>query len=164
MKKASFFAIIAVVAGIVGVIFPEPSRADAPSEKRAAMPAVAQLPGQAAQGERCPYCNGLPEYSLLRDSGITWIVCHDCGKEWQFQRIKCPYCGNQNPYSLSFTYAENEGMPSTGFYVCKECNQYIKTTDAGFRKPAVLTILQKSMVNQLEWEVQNLGYRPGWMK
>ncbi len=160
MKRILIFSVVAFAMGILGVALPQSSRADSPVIPQK----VTLLSEESSERQYCPSCGGLPEFTFLRDNGVCWLVCHDCGTEWSFQRIKCAYCSNQTPDTLAYFYADNKGMPPCRFYVCKVCQKYIKTADLRSAQSAVLTILQTSMVSQLEWEVQNLGYEPGWAK
>ncbi len=163
MKRVSLFITAAVIAGLFGTVLPESSRADSTLKVISTKSFIALSSEQAEWTQHCPLCGGLPEYTFLKDAGTVWLMCHNCSNEWEFQRIKCAYCGTQNPDTLSYIYAENDGISSMRFYVCEACNRYIKMRDICATSANIATILQKSMINQFEWEVQNQGYQPGWL-
>ncbi len=161
MKRILIILSVVLVAGIFGIIFPEPSHAR--TDTAAIMPAVALSAEQAARTQRCPACGGLPEFIFEDDAGTTHLVCRACGKDWRFQNFKCPYCGNEDPETLSYIYGESQGAVPVRCYVCKVCRRFIETTVVLSGRPAAPDILQKSMLNALESEMQAEGYRPGWL-
>jgi FdhE protein len=50
--------------------------------------------------------------------------------EWNFVRIKCPYCGKRGAASLAYFTIDGDERYSVD--VCNECKRYIKIVD--FRK------------------------------
>ncbi|MDD2673136.1 MAG: formate dehydrogenase accessory protein FdhE [Syntrophales bacterium] len=79
----------------------------------------------------CPVCGKEPKIGELREEeGARYLFCSQCGTNWQFRRIKCPFCGNEEQKTLSyFTVEEDERYRVD---VCDRCKRYIKTVD--FRK------------------------------
>jgi len=79
----------------------------------------------------CPICGKEPKIGELREEeGTRYLFCSQCGAHWQFRRIKCPFCGNEEQKTLSyFTVEEDERYRVD---VCDRCKRYIKTVD--FRK------------------------------
>jgi len=79
----------------------------------------------------CPICGREPKISELREEGgKRFLFCGQCGFEWQFRRIKCPFCGNEDQQTLAYFTIEEEEKYRVD--VCNVCNKYIKTVD--FRK------------------------------
>ena len=79
----------------------------------------------------CPICGREPKISELREEGgKRFLFCGQCGFEWQFRRIKCPFCGNEDQQTLAYFTIEDEEKYRVD--VCNVCNKYIKTVD--FRK------------------------------
>ncbi|MEA1970878.1 MAG: formate dehydrogenase accessory protein FdhE [Thermodesulfobacteriota bacterium] len=79
----------------------------------------------------CPICGREPKISELREEGgKRFLFCGQCGLEWQFKRIRCPFCGNEDQQTLAYFTIENEEKYRVD--VCNACNKYIKTVD--FRK------------------------------
>ncbi len=79
----------------------------------------------------CPICGREPKISELREEGgKRFLFCGQCGFEWQFRRVKCPFCGNEDQQTLAYFTIEDEEKYRVD--VCNVCNKYIKTVD--FRK------------------------------
>jgi len=81
----------------------------------------------------CPVCGSLPSIEKLRrEDGKRIMHCGLCGTEWQFKRIMCPYCGNEDQNSLRFFLAEKDSSSNKSPFrvdVCDRCRKYIKTLD-----------------------------------
>ncbi len=76
----------------------------------------------------CPVCGKEPNIGEIREEeGKRFLFCSQCGTEWNFRRIKCPFCGNEEQKTLSyFTVEEDERYRVD---VCDRCKRYIKTID-----------------------------------
>ncbi len=75
----------------------------------------------------CPLCGSEPNMAYLDKKGRRHLHCELCSLEWNYPRINCPFCKNQDHETLGYFYSENE----EGFRVdfCKKCGRYIKTID-----------------------------------
>jgi FdhE protein len=79
----------------------------------------------------CPVCSKEPKIAELREEeGFRYLYCNQCGFEWNYLRIKCPFCGNEDQQELA--YFTIEGEEKYRVDVCNNCERYIKTVD--FRK------------------------------
>jgi FdhE protein len=77
----------------------------------------------------CPICGREPKISELREEGgKRFLFCSQCGFEWQFRRIKCPFCGNEDQQTLAYFTVEEEEKYRVD--VCNVCNKYIKAVDS----------------------------------
>ncbi|HOO91752.1 MAG TPA: formate dehydrogenase accessory protein FdhE [Syntrophales bacterium] len=77
----------------------------------------------------CPICGREPKISELREEeGKRFLFCSQCGFEWQFKRIKCPFCGNEDQQTLAYFTVEDEEKYRVD--VCNVCNKYIKAVDS----------------------------------
>jgi len=108
---------------------------------------------------RCPICGGEPDMAALeRGSGQRRLLCSRCDSEWTFQRIGCPFCGNDNPRQLAY-YPSDDQVYRLG--VCEQCRRYLKTIDlrqvAGERLLAAERILTVAM----DVAALNAGYGEG---
>jgi FdhE protein len=76
----------------------------------------------------CPICGREPKIGEIRDDeGSRYLFCNQCGFEWHYRRIKCPFCGNEEQRTLAyFTIEEDERYRVD---VCNECKRYIKMID-----------------------------------
>jgi len=77
----------------------------------------------------CPICGKEPKIGEIRkdEDGKRYLFCHQCGFKWYFNRIKCPFCGNDEQHSLA--YFEVEGEERYRVEVCNKCRRYIKTVE-----------------------------------
>src|SRR5271157_394910 len=76
----------------------------------------------------CPICGKEPKIGEIREEeGRRFLFCTQCGFEWCFMRIKCPFCGNEEQQTLA--YFSIEGEEKYRVDVCNECKRYIKTVD-----------------------------------
>jgi FdhE protein len=76
----------------------------------------------------CPICGKEPKIGEIREEeGCRYLYCTQCGIEWNYMRIKCPFCGNEEQKTLAyFTVEEDERYRVE---VCDNCKRYIKTVD-----------------------------------
>jgi FdhE protein len=76
---------------------------------------------------RCPICGGEPDVAALeRGSGRRRLLCSRCDSEWTFQRVGCPFCGNEDPSQLAYYLSDDQVYRLN---VCKQCRRYLKTID-----------------------------------
>ncbi|HHO74803.1 MAG TPA: formate dehydrogenase accessory protein FdhE [Deltaproteobacteria bacterium] len=74
----------------------------------------------------CPFCNAYPRIALDSETSRK-LSCLLCGQDWDFPRIKCPYCGNNDHETLG--YFEAEEIEGVRVYYCDKCKHYIKVID-----------------------------------
>ena len=90
---------------------------------------------------RCPFCKRKPGLGVLRprgDGGQRSLVCSFCLAEWEFRRIVCPGCGEENHAKLPVYTAEE--LKHVRVEGCDSCRSYIKTGDltkSGLAEPIV---------------------------
>lgn len=81
-------------------------------------------------GSLCPLCHRKPAGGVLRpmgDGGRRSLLCGFCLTEWEFRRIICAGCGEEEPGKLPvYTAAE---MPHIRVECCDTCHGYIKSID-----------------------------------
>jgi FdhE protein len=78
----------------------------------------------------CPFCKRKPVLGVLRplgDGGQRSLICSFCLAEWEFRRIVCPGCGEENPAKLPVYTAEE--LKHVRVESCDSCRSYIKTVD-----------------------------------
>jgi FdhE protein len=89
----------------------------------------------------CPFCKRKPGLGVLRplgDGGQRSLVCSFCLAEWEFRRIVCPGCGEENHAKLP-VYTADE-LKHVRVECCDSCRSYIKTVDmtkSGLAEPIV---------------------------
>ena len=76
----------------------------------------------------CPLCGREPKISQLKnEEGEKYLFCGQCGIQWRYPRLKCPFCENEDQQTLAFFTVEDEEQYRVD--VCNACNRYIKTID-----------------------------------
>lgn len=78
----------------------------------------------------CPVCRRKPCVGVLRTLGegaARSLVCSFCLNEWEFRRIVCPGCGEEDDKKLAvFTASDFDYIRVE---CCETCKTYIKTVD-----------------------------------
>lgn len=78
----------------------------------------------------CPFCARKPAWGVLRQMGegaARSMVCAFCHAEWDFRRLVCPGCGEENDTKLPvFTAAEFDYVRVE---CCDTCKTYVKAVD-----------------------------------
>jgi len=78
----------------------------------------------------CPLCGGRASFGVLRvegDGGKRCMVCSFCGYEWEFRRILCPVCGEEDEKKLPVYVAEQ--FPHIRVEACETCKFFVRTID-----------------------------------
>jgi FdhE protein len=79
---------------------------------------------------RCPRCNSLPLLGVLRpegDGGKRFLQCSFCSHEWEFRRILCANCGEEQEQQLPVYIAEQ--FPQIRVECCESCKKFLRTID-----------------------------------
>ncbi len=78
----------------------------------------------------CPYCGENPVVAVLRqegDGGKRALVCSLCATEWEFRRLLCPSCGEEDRDKLPVYTAGD--FAHIRVEACDTCRVYIKAVD-----------------------------------
>lgn len=97
---------------------------------------------------QCPFCMGKPQVSFLKsflkigeagsESGNRNLLCATCLSSWEFRRVVCAACSEENPAKLS--YFQTSDYDHVRIEACDSCKHYIKGVDLtrlGFADPLV---------------------------
>jgi formate dehydrogenase accessory protein FdhE len=79
---------------------------------------------------RCPLCGGQPFLGVLRpegDGAKRRMMCSFCLQEWDFRRIYCPACGEEDEKKLPVYVAEQ--FPHIRVEACETCKVCVRTID-----------------------------------
>lgn len=82
------------------------------------------------QSALCPLCSRRPQVGVLRqlgDGAKRSLICSLCATEWEYRRIVCPACGEENVDKLPVYVAEQ--LAHVRVEACDTCRHYIKTID-----------------------------------
>jgi FdhE protein len=89
----------------------------------------------------CPFCQRKPGLGVLRplgDGSQRSLICSFCLGEWEFRRLVCPACGEEDHAKLPVYTAEE--LKHVRVEACDTCRSYIKTVDltkSGLGDPVV---------------------------
>src|SRR5690242_11669343 len=78
----------------------------------------------------CPFCGEKPVAAVLRpegDGGKRFLLCSLCFTEWEFRRLLCPNCGEEDKDKLP-VYTADE-FPHIRVEACDTCRVYLKAVD-----------------------------------
>lgn len=78
----------------------------------------------------CPLCSGKPQVGVLRQEGDgakRSLICVLCAHEWDYRRLICPDCGEEDAHKLAIYFGE--GIAHVRVEACDTCRHYIKTVD-----------------------------------
>jgi FdhE protein len=91
---------------------------------------AAQITGYSSAEKLCPACGCRPQLAVIRregDGGKRSLQCSFCMSEWEFRRILCPACGEENHEKLPRYSAE--GIAAVRVEACDTCKHYLKSVD-----------------------------------
>jgi len=110
----------------------------------------------------CPICGGSPDFAFLdKEIGARWLLCSRCDTEWLFQRLECPYCGNNDQNTLAY-FTDDKGLYR--LYVCEQCHTYIKAIDLRHAQSEVLLPLERIITIDIDRQGQEKGYQPSYSR
>ncbi len=78
----------------------------------------------------CPLCGSKPQVGALRpegDGAKRSLICALCATEWDYRRIVCPACGEEDVNKLAL-YSAKE-FSNVRIEACDGCRTYLKTVD-----------------------------------
>jgi len=78
----------------------------------------------------CPFCGAHPVAAVLRgegDGAKRSLLCSLCATEWEYRRILCPACGEENKDRLPIYVADEFDYVRVD--ACDTCRTYIKSID-----------------------------------
>jgi FdhE protein len=106
----------------------------------------------------CPFCGEKPVTAVLRpegDGGKRFLLCSLCFTEWEFRRILCPNCGEEDKDKLPIFGAEE--FPHIRVEACDTCHVYLKSVDLTKNGLAVPEVDELASVVLDLWAGEN-GY------
>jgi FdhE protein len=83
-----------------------------------------------AIGPACPFCHSRPVAGVLRgegDGAKRSLLCSLCATEWEYRRIVCPNCGEEDKEKLPIYRAPE--IDHVRIEACDTCRTYIKSVD-----------------------------------
>jgi len=84
-----------------------------------------------AAENRCPHCAGKPQLSYLltheSEGSARYLLCSNCLSSWNFRRLVCANCGEEEPEKLGYFRAPE--LDYVRVDTCDGCKHYIKSID-----------------------------------
>jgi len=109
-------------------------------------------------GSVCPVCGARPQLSVLRpegDGGKRSLVCSRCTTEWEFRRVLCPNCAEEDPAKLPRFSADE--FPHVRVEACDTCKRYLKSVDLTINGLAVPLVDEIAAASLDLWAAEH-GY------
>jgi len=106
----------------------------------------------------CPLCGGQPLLGVLRpegDGAKRRMMCSFCLQEWDFRRIYCPACGEEDEKKLPVYVAEQ--FPHIRVEACESCKVCVRTIDLTTNGNAVPVVDDLAAIPLTLWS-QEHGY------
>jgi len=78
----------------------------------------------------CPFCGEKPVVAVLRpegEGGKRSLICSLCSTEWEFRRLLCPHCGEEDKEKIPIYTAQQ--FPYIRLEACDTCHTYMKAVD-----------------------------------
>jgi FdhE protein len=78
----------------------------------------------------CPTCGSWPLLGEFRGlEQLRFLRCGWCAAEWEFPRLRCPFCGQRDHHLLGYLHVEGEEARHRAT-TCEECHGYVKMVTA----------------------------------
>jgi len=106
----------------------------------------------------CPFCAEKPVAAVLRpegDGGKRFLLCGLCFTEWEYRRLLCPNCGEEDKEKLPVYTAEE--FPHIRVESCDTCRVYLKAIDLTRNGRAVPEVDELASVALDLWAAEH-GY------
>jgi len=106
----------------------------------------------------CPFCGSKPLVAVLRSEGDgakRSLLCSLCFTEWDFRRLLCPNCGEEDKDKLPVYIAKE--FPHIRVEACDACRTYIKSVDLTSNGLAVPEVDELASISLDLWAAEN-GY------
>jgi len=106
----------------------------------------------------CPFCSAPPVVGVLRPEGEgakRSLICSLCATEWQYRRVLCPKCGEEQKDALPVYLAAD--LDYIRVDACDSCKTYIKSVDLTKNALAVPIVDELASVSLTLWAEEH-GY------
>jgi FdhE protein len=116
----------------------------------------AAMPSDGNQVPLCPFCGSRPQVAALRpegDGAKRSLICSLCATEWNFKRVACPNCGEENKDRLPVFIAD--GLDYVRVDACDTCHTYVKSIDLTKNGHAIPVVDEIATISLNLWAEEN---------
>jgi len=106
----------------------------------------------------CFVCGATPTLGELQENNqVKHLRCGQCGADWQFPRLVCLHCGNEDPDTQRYLSAEGR-LEKMRVEVCDKCHGYLKVINSFTpTSPEMLTVEDLATLH-LDYIAEARGY------
>jgi FdhE protein len=109
----------------------------------------------------CFVCGAAATLGELQENDqVKHLRCGSCGADWQFRRLQCMYCGNEDHKTQRYLYAESQ-REKMRVEVCDKCHGYLKVIAAFTPTPPEMLTIEDLATLHLDHIAQERGYARG---
>lgn len=109
----------------------------------------------------CFVCGAIATLAELQGNDqFRHLRCGRCGADWEYRRLVCIYCQNENPKTLGKLFADNQSQQMRA-QVCDNCRGYLKVINAFSPNPPEMISVQELATLHLDFIAQKNGYVRG---
>ncbi|MRR58531.1 MAG: formate dehydrogenase accessory protein FdhE [Deltaproteobacteria bacterium] len=106
----------------------------------------------------CFICGAHATLGELRNNGqALHLRCGQCGADWQFRRLRCIWCGNDDHGTLSCLYREDH-VNKMRIEACERCHGFLKVIASFFPTPPEMLPVADLETLHLDFIAQKHGY------
>jgi FdhE protein len=106
----------------------------------------------------CFVCGAVATLAELQENNqCKHLRCGQCGADWQFPRLQCLYCGNEEHKTQGYLYPETRSEVMR-VEVCNKCHCYSKIIAAFTPTPPEMLPVEDLATLHLDYLAQELGY------
>lgn len=106
----------------------------------------------------CFICGAYATLGELRGNGqVLHLRCGQCGADWQFRRLRCIWCGNEDHGTLSCLYSEDQ-WEKMRVEACNRCRGYLKVITSFSPIPSEMLPVEDLATLHLDYIAQEHGY------
>lgn len=106
----------------------------------------------------CPLCSAKPQVGVLRpegDGAKRSLICSLCATEWDFRRLVCPSCGEEDVHKLAVYSAKEFGYVRVE--ACDTCHSFLNTVDLTKNGNAIPVVDELATIPLSLWAAEQ-GY------
>jgi FdhE protein len=107
----------------------------------------------------CFVCGAHPVFGELQGNGqALHLRCGLCGADWEYSRLACVHCGNEDHRSREYLFPEGDHNMAHA-EACTRCMTYLKVIPAFAPSPIDLLPVEDLATVHLDAAAQERGYR-----